>query len=451
MLSPSPVRILLPAAQSLAEGAWLAVLYAALQAASGEVAHLGPIELGAVALGGMAWGRRRRWTSPVADAIGLPLLALVAGTFGWLLDPDVRVALVEGDPVGALSLHLPGWLAAAAFWRGEAHRVRDDDADTQDRLVRWAVPALAIPWLIGYASTGGQLEDDFTAAAFVGTIFFSGAAFSALGLARLEAMRMATGSDWRGNRSWPFMIVGMALALTAFAVPAAALLGIPERSLLATVVGPLQTLILLVVLLSAPIFILAAAIADLLAGLLPEDFRIDGLTLPSFTFSDTQPTSDLPLIILTVLVAAVFLFDFLALVALAWLGFRDRRRRADPTEAAFEERSIVVPDSSASGQTRAAAAPSRRFIPADDATGAYLAALAALAADGRWPRRQHETPAAHLVRTREEGLEGPSFGRLSAAYQLARYGPRPLGGREQKRAPGRLNALRGWLRRSQHS
>src|SRR6266545_5665825 len=169
MRSRSPVRFLLPAAQALAEGSWLAVVYAAFQAAAGDVARVGPLELGALALAGMAWGRRHRWLSPTSDAVGLPLLALAAGCFGWLLDPDVRAGLVDGDLLLALSMHTPGWLAGLAFWRGEAHRVRADDAVTQDRLLRWAVPALAIPWLIGYASASGRLEADFAAAAFVGT------------------------------------------------------------------------------------------------------------------------------------------------------------------------------------------------------------------------------------------------------------------------------------------
>ena len=56
MRSISPARLLLPAARSLAEGSWLALLYAALQAIGGEVAHMGPIELGAVVVAGTGLG-----------------------------------------------------------------------------------------------------------------------------------------------------------------------------------------------------------------------------------------------------------------------------------------------------------------------------------------------------------------------------------------------------------
>jgi hypothetical protein len=448
MRSSWSVRVLLPAAVSLAEGSWLAVVYAALQAGAGEIAHIGPLELGALVMAGTAWSRRRRWTSPTAEALGLPLLALLAGVFGWLLDPAVRAAVIEGSLLNALGLHLPGWLAAVAFWRGDAHRSREDDAVIEHRLLQWAVPALAIPWLIGYAAAEGQAENDFAAAAFVGTIFFIGTAFTALGLARLEALRLSTGSDWRGDRSWLFMVLGLAVGLTALSIPVAAVLGIPARSLLAMMVGPLQTLILIVVALTAPIFLLAAMIADLLKS---EGFRLGQLSLPSFTISRPEPTSDLPGIILTVVVASAFLFDFIVIAAMIWWSFRDRRRRKDFVDPAFEERAIVMPDSSPGAATSSSAARVHSSRTADDATGAYLAALDALEADGRWPRRANETPAAHLVRARKEGLTGPSFGRLTAAYQLTRYSPRPLPTREQKRAPGRLRALLAVLGHSQRS
>ena len=45
MRSSWPVRFLLPTVQVLAEGGWLAVVYAAVQAFSGTVPRVGPIEL----------------------------------------------------------------------------------------------------------------------------------------------------------------------------------------------------------------------------------------------------------------------------------------------------------------------------------------------------------------------------------------------------------------------
>ena len=117
-------------------------------------------------------------------------------------------------------------------------------------------------------------------------------------------------------------------------------------------------------------------------------------------------------------------------------------------EVGFEERSIVVPPAvSRPVDSRPPPRQTARFSP-DDPTGAYLAALDSLARDGRWPRRATETPGGHASRVRAEGLVAPSFPRLAAAYQLVRYGRRPLADREIGRTGSRLRAFRGWLSRS---
>jgi hypothetical protein len=443
MRSSWPVKVLLPAAQSLAEGSWLAVLYAALQAGGKEIAYLGPLELGVLVVAGLAWGRRRRWTSQAVDALGLPLLALLCGAFGWLLAPDVRVALSEGDLFRALSMHVPGWLAALAFWRGVAHRFRADDAVTEHLLARWAVPGLAIPWLLGYAFAGGQLQDNFAAAALIGTLFFIGSAFTALSLKRLEALRQSTGRDWSGDRSWLFMIIGMALVLTVGSVPLAALLGIPVRSLLGVMVVPLQTFILLLVLLTAPVLFAAATVA----GWLRSMASAEPFHLPSFNLPRGEPGSDLVLLILSVVVAAIFVVDILALLVLLWIVYRGQRR-GDLSAEPFEERAIVPPAHDEIDAPPVLASPRPRAPVSDDVTASYLAALDALSIDGRWPRRAHESPAAHLDRVRAEGFGSGAFARLAAAYQLVRYGGRSLPDRERSRARSRLDRIRASLTRS---
>ena len=448
MRSPWPARVLLPAAQVLAEGSWLAVLYAALQAIGGQVAWMGPVELGVMAWAGMAWGRRSRWKTPTAEAIGLPLLALAAGAFGWVLDPAVRAALAEGQPTTALSLHGAGWVAALAFWRGEVHRSREDDDAIQDRLLRWAVPGLAVPWLVGHIVSSGTIEDDFTAAAFVGTIFFIGSAFTAMGLARLEAVRVITGSDWRSNRSWVVLVLGVALALTAVTIPASAFLGVSAKALLVAVLGPLQTFLFVLVLLATPIILLGALLADLIQPLLPEGFGLGQLTPPSAVSSQRTPTNDLPAVLFYIIIGALLAFELFVLGVMLWLRRQERRRMRAAGADPFEERAIVIPP--AEPRAAAAASPARRasaFAP-DDPAGAYLAALESLKRDGRWPRREQETPAAHTSRARSEGLLSPALGRLAAAYQLVRYGARPLAPREHARTRGRLRALRGWLSRT---
>jgi hypothetical protein len=441
MRSSWPVRVLLPAAQSLAEGSWLAVLYAALQSTAREIPYLGPLEFGALVMAGTAWGRRRRGTSPWESA-GLPLLALLCGLLGWILSTDVRIALGEGNVVRALSLHVPGWLAALAFWRGEAHRFGDYDVVAEHRLARWAVPGLAIPWLIGYAFADGGLQDAFAAAALIGTLFFIGSAFTALGLRRLEALRLSTGRDWSGDRSSLLMIIGMALLVTVGSLPMAALLGIPAGSLVGVFVGPLQTVILVVVLLTAPIFLAAAFLAGWIGSLLPRGAAFHGL---SFHIPHGEARTDLLLTILSVIVASIFLLAFVGLLVLLWMVYGGRRR-ADPSE--FEERAIVPPLQDEDASLPVPGAPRRRVPVSDDISAAYLTALEALAADGRWGRRTHESPAAHLARIRAGGFASAAFGRLAAAYQLIRYGGRSLPDRERSRTHSRLDRIREVLARS---
>jgi Domain of unknown function (DUF4129) len=439
--------VLLPTVQVLAEGSWLAVVYATLQAVGGAHVWIGPIEIALVVWAGMAWGRRRRWTSPVAEALGLPMLAIAAGAFGWLLDPGVRTLLVDGRPLDALAVHGPGWIAALGFWRGEVHRLREDDALIQDQLLRWAVPGLAIPWLIGHAATSGAAEAEFTAAAFVGTVLFVASAFTAMGLARLEAVRAATGSDWRGNRSWLLLVAGVALGVTVLAIPAAAFLGVPARSLLAAMVGPIQTILIILVLLATPVILLAAALAELITPLLPEGFGLGGLTLPSLVTDQRELSSGLPTTLFFVIVGGLILIELVVVAAMIWLRVQERRRMRALHTDPFEERSIVIPDE-AEAEPPVAPPALRRRISADDPAGAYLAALAALARDGRWTRQPAETPAAHLVRVRANGMHEPALGRLAAAYQLTRYGTLELSAREVRRGRGRLQAIRRWLRAS---
>jgi hypothetical protein len=447
MRSPWPARVLLPAAQALAEGSWIAVVYAALQAATGQFPWIGPLEFGLMAGAGMAWGRRRRWRSPTAEALGLPLLALAAGAFGWLLDPAVRASLAVGAPIAALSLHGPGWLGAIAFWRGEVHRSTEDDDVIQDRLLRWALPGLAVPWLVGHAVSTGDVEEAFTSAAFVGTIFFIGSAFTAMGLSRLEAVRVVTGSDWRSNRSWVVLVLGIAVVLTLLAAPAAAFLGVPAQALLAAVVGPIQTILFVLVLLFTPVILLGALLADLVQPLLPEGFGLGQITPPSANFDPRETANNLPSVIFYVIIGALLLFELWVLGVMLWLRRQERRRMQALASEPFEERSIVIPppgpDDDGPTRPRRAAA-----LPLDDPAGAYLAALHSLGRDGRWARLPNETPAAHAGRIREEGMAAGAFARLAVAYQLVRYGAVPLSDRERGRSGPRLRAFRSWLDRA---
>ena len=448
MRSSWPVRVLLPTVQVLAEGGWLAVVYAGLQAFSGVIPRVGPIELALLAWMGLAWGRRSRWQSAGAEAIGLPALMLVGGAVGWLLAPEVRTLLVNGQLLEALGMHPAGWIGAIAVWRGDAHRATDDDDQMAGQLLRWAVPGLAIPWLIGHQLTAGAAEVAFTSAAFMGTVVFTGSAFTAMGLARLEAVRRATGSDWRANRSWLLLVLGVALALTVVGIPAAALLGVPASALLATLIGPLRVIFLGLILISTPVIVIIASLTELLGSFLPHGFQLPNIELPNFFAVDPgQVVSDAPTVIVFSVVIILVIIEVAVLALIIYLRWQERRRYRFAAEDPFEERAIVIPPPGV--VPTAMQLPRGRPRPdAADPTGAYLTALEALERDGRWPRRATETPASHADRVAGEGLPGSALRRLASAYQLVRYGERQLGAREAGRGRGRLARLREILRGS---
>jgi hypothetical protein len=432
--------------QVVAEGSWLAVWYAALQALSGQAVRVGPLELAVLAWAGMAWGRRSGWRTPGAEAVGLPLLAVVAGAAAWLLDPLVRQELARGELLAALSMHPAGWVGAVAFWRGETHRSAEDDDAIQDGLLRWGVPGLAIPWAIGHLASSGLVEEEFTAAAFMGTVFFVGTAFTAMGLARLEAVRASTGSDWRRNRSWVGLLVVTAVAITLLSIPAAMILGIPARALLVVILGPLSAILVVLLLLATPVILVAAAIADAIAPLMPEGFGLGEIDFPDFTVDPREVTTQAPVIVFYIIVGLILLIELVIVAAIVWMRWQERKRMRMATADPFEERSIVMPPP----EERPAPTPARArraTAPGSDPASAYLQALEALRRDGRWPRQASETPAAHVARTRASGLELPALGRLASAYQLLRYGGRALTGVEATRAQPRLRAVRAWLRR----
>jgi MYXO-CTERM domain-containing protein len=445
MRSSWPAR-LLPVFQALAEGGWLSVVYAALQVATGEQPRIGVLELAMLAGLGMAWARRRRWRTPTAEAAGLPLLALLGGAAGWFLDPAVRIALIDGHAAVAFGLHVPGWLAAVAVVRGGLHASPDDDEEVGDRLLRFGVPGLAAPWLLGSLASAGALRAAFTATAFVSTMAFAVGAFAALGMARLEDVRITTGSDWRRSRAWLALVAGISLASLLIGIPAAVLLGVPMAALAAAIFGPLRLLFLLLILATTPLIVLIAAATELLRPLLPKGITLPQIKLPNLGGDPLPASTPIPTIVVIVVVAVLALIELAVLALIIYLRWEERRRMAVGDADDFEERSIVIPPEEPPALP-AALPRSRRRRNLGEPEGAYLAALDALQRDGRWARRASESPGAHARRVTAEGLAGAAFGRLALAYQLVRYGGRRLPERERRRSRRRLEALRRHLGR----
>ncbi|MDH4335327.1 MAG: DUF4129 domain-containing protein [Chloroflexota bacterium] len=447
MRSSWQVRLLLPAAQVLAEGGWLAVVYAAAQALAGGTPHVGPLEFALLVTAGMLWGRRRRWTGTVAEAVGLPLLAVAGGAAAWFLDPEARGLLIDGHLTAALSTHAAGWIGAVAVWRGETHRSAEDDDVQAAQLLRWAVPGLAAPWLIGHMVTAGSAESAFTAAAFMGTLIFVGSAFTAVGLARLEAVRAATGSDWQANRSWLLLVLGVAVGLTLIGIPAAAFMGVPAKALLTVLIGPLRAILLALLLVSTPLIVVIAALTELLRPFLPENITLPTFALPNLAVDPSEVVSDAPTWIFYGVVALLAAIELIFLAVVLYLRWQERRRDRFSLADAFEERSIVIPPPEPVSPLQPVPGAHRRPATSDPA-GAYLAALDALERDGRWARASSESPAIHAARARDEGLSGSALPRLAAAYQLVRYAGASLTAGERRRGPSRLARLRKTLRRA---
>jgi hypothetical protein len=438
---------LLPVLQVVADGALLAVFYAAIQALDGELPLIGPLELALLVAAGMAWSRRRRWTGNEVELPGTILLAVLAGALTWFMDPHVRAALLSGDTDAAFILHLPGWIGALAFLRGRSHASRDDDEEQQDRLLRFGVPALALPWLAGHLGASGAIERAFVSSAFVSTLLFTAAAFTALGLARLELVRQGSADGAPARRSWLVLVGGVALAVTLIGMPAAALLGVPVAALTEAVAGPLRVLLLTLLLLTTPLIVAVAALTDLLGPLLPQGIRLPRIAIPDLR-GDPVEVSSAPTIVFFSVLGILLVLELAAVGLYVWYRMRERRREQAEELVGFEERAIVRPPDDEPPAARTPAATRGRADPSTP-VGAYLTALDLLSRQPGTARRPHETPSAHALRVAPR-LAGDSLGRLSIAYQLERYAAARITPAERRRLSGRLAELRRLVRASGH-
>ncbi len=429
---------LLPVLAIVAEGAWLAVVYVAVETSiDARAPLLGTLELAVVA-GAAAVAVRRGWLLPDDRPLTFFGVLVAVGAAGWLWDAEVRSLALSGDLAGAVGLHPGGWLLVVAAMRGvgRGHEI-DDRALT--RLVLLGVPALALPWILGQLGAG-DLHAIFVEHAFVASLTFIAAGFMAAGLARLQEIGRETGLDWRTNRSWLGTVLGVLAVVLALGVPGAYLLGLPVDTVVRGVIGPVVSLI-------GYVFLALAFVAAILSTALYEALRRLGFALPppitaeelarlpqvrEYTIEQLQG----PIVTIVILWVAVAL---LAVIVLrTWIRRRTRARVRGGTE----ERSFSIPQRSFRLEMPRFGTPGRaRTGPPSDAIGAYLAALADLAAHApAQARRDAESPHAHAVR-----VAIPEIGSLQADYALARYGGRRLTAAEHRRALGRWRRLRASL------
>ena len=144
----------LPILAILAEGAWLAVVYVAVETTiDGRLPLLGTLRAG----GRGRPGRGRRATRTAA-ARRRPAHLLRAprrhsARSAGCGTTEARSLVFAGDLAGAIGLHPGGWLLLVAAMRGVGRGVEIDDR-ALTRLVLVGVPALAIPWILGQLGSG---------------------------------------------------------------------------------------------------------------------------------------------------------------------------------------------------------------------------------------------------------------------------------------------------------
>lgn len=424
---------LLPAAcVAAAEGAWVVIVYAAVQLRStGQPLYLGLWEFVVAAACGLIASRAvgGRSARPVAA-----LVVLLAALAGWLSDPTARGYLTAGAFGAASAQHICGLLLGLAAWRGARHVDPSGEDLRVGRLLAWATPALAVPWLVGAA---GAERSAFVGLALPATMLFVATAVVAVGTTRLEALGQTVGVDWRGNRTWLALLTGTAAFVLILGAPVALLLGTSLESVLATILGPLGGL-------GAGVAAALRPVTDSLAGALGA-LGTSPHPAPTGTVSQVPPTG---IAIPSWLTNGAALLAGVGLIGGGWLVWR--RIHGAPSAPSWqpppaEERRFVWPT-----LTLRIPKPVLRIDrfgrPASPTTAseAYLALLGSLESDERIARRPAESPAGHAHRRRAEGTGSLGLDLIAADFALERYAARRLTRPETRRAILRWRRSRAW-------
>jgi hypothetical protein len=277
-------------------------------------------------------------------------------------------------------------------------------------------------------------------------MIFGATGFAALGLARLEAIRRDTQSDWQQSRSWLALIGVISVATVVVGVPAGILLGVPLAAIGSLGFGLLRMILIVAILVSTPLIVLIASITELLGPLLPSGFGTGRIGLPSLNVDPVQTASPWPTVVAILVIAVLAGIELVVLGLIVYLRWQERRRMTALAVSGFEERSIVVPPREPAPSPVLEAKERAGLRDTGDPVATYLAALDELARHGRWARLAPETPQAHARRVSGQGLTDPSLRRLAVAYELIRYGGRRLAATEAGRARQRLANIRQRLR-----
>ena len=465
-----------PALDAVVEGAWLALVYAAVQLGlvHGD-ATLGALPFVIAAGVGVAWARPGAGHR-AGGAGALAALAIGAGAVGWLSDPAARTALVAAaqggwatDAAGtAMATNIGGWLLGVAVLRGATHASRSRDEELIGAMLE-RIPLLAIPWAIGLAFSIAR-RPEFVASALLSTLLLVGGGLIAVGLGHLESFGPAGGVDWRRNRAWLAVVGGVVALLFAVALPAAFLVGAPPGALIDAMLLPLLAVAGALAAVAAVIGAPALAAFESLMAALPVP-----VPSPTPTASPPEvpgggvvaPIAGDPRVGLTIAIVALVVIATVFMYVVLRIRTTDGRHPiAAPGATAAEDRSFVVPGIRA----RLPRLPRRGPLRGTPRTApeAYLALLDDLSGDQRLARRASEPPRAHARRivasgilggesgapraaappglTALSGLPDRDLGLLVADWELTRYGARTLTPAEDRRGVGRWRRLRAAAR-----
>jgi hypothetical protein len=411
-------------ATAVAEGSWLFVVYAAFRLSPpGAGLILGLWAFIVTAAVGIAMSRlvRGKWSLAARTA-----LFVLAAVLGWAIDPSARDLALAGSLSAAIQIHGSGYILGAAAWRGTRHGDPKSDDLVVGALLARAVPGLAIPWLFGMAGAGRMT---FIENAFPATLLFVAAGLVATGVTRLDALGRTVGLDWRRNRMWIVLLVGVVVLVIALGLPFAVLLGVSIRAIVAVLAAPIAAV-------GGFVGAVLGPIAIAIGGLVPAS----GGTQPGAP----SPGSGLPEVPGALGDALALALGLVFLVGLIGLWRRVRRMpRGQRREPAPEERHVVLPSIDLGlSLPHVPRFAFRRHRPPATATAAYVALLRDLGSDDRRARRPTEAPDRHARRLREQGDGDLALDLLAADFELERYGDRLLTAREVRRSIGRWRRAR---------
>lgn len=442
--APRPSRVveLVPAALAItAEGAWVAVVYALVEAAANGPFVIGPAGMIVAAAAGLV---AARGLGPVlADRwprVAL-LLVLGAATLGWLADPAVRAALVDGLPEQATFAHPGGWIVGLAVLRGFAHARPATSAMVLERLMVVGLPALAVPLLVGGMLAITRWER-FVAEATPAILLFIVAGTVGLAVRRLDRVGIGAGFDWRRNRAWLLMVALLVVGAGALAIPVSDVVGPAVRVAVGLLVVPL----LLIGAVAGFSQVSRRAIVSLLV------LGVALLLIVTIVGPAEAPAPEPPGeigpggggtagdVLLTVgggglLILAVVL----GVLVLARLWMREALR---PDVSDVPEERVIDHGEHEPVTSRRPTVGRRRRVEPTDAATAYLALVDDLEPRPTVRRAPGETPAEHARRLRVEGVGATGLDLLAADYALARFGGRPLTESEDRRGLARWRRLR---------